>query len=232
MPSETRADLIAKMVEMGEVPPAHWTVMQIKARLSELRTTMLEDQPVTLKQRMAELNEAAKKKATLVARAESKQIPMTGNMTIAQIYALAEQQLTQEVVPSPLEKMSFGTHRDKTYLEVWTQHKSYVKWAIQTMEESDDVNWRLRRFASWAMNFKGPAQMPPVNVKPQLGYRASGSQSHVLRSPGNSSDASFSVVEGDQQAEIEMLRQELEATKKEKMELELAAGRIKSRRET
>ena len=40
------------------------------------------------------------------------------------------------------------------------------------------------------------------------------------------------MVENDHQAELEQLRQELEATKKEKMELELAVGRVKSRRET
>ena len=59
-----------------------------------------------------------------------------------------------------------------------------------------------------------------------------GNRSRVLRSPGDSSDASFSMVESDHQAELEQLRQELEATKKEKMELELAVGRVKSRRET
>ena len=59
-----------------------------------------------------------------------------------------------------------------------------------------------------------------------------GNRSRVLRSPGDSSDASFSMVENDHQAELEQLRQELEATKKEKMELELAVGRVKSRRET
>ena len=63
MPSETRADLMAKLLEMGEVPPAHWTVMQIKARLAELRASMAENQTITLKQR---LNKAAKKKANLV----------------------------------------------------------------------------------------------------------------------------------------------------------------------
>lgn len=126
------------MVEMGEVPPVHWTVLQLKARLAELRASLVEDQPVTLKQRMAELNKAAKKKATLVLWAEAKQLPITSNMTIAQVHALAEQQIqqiTQEVYPSPLAKMSFGTHRDKTYVEVRSHHKSYVQWAIQTMEE-------------------------------------------------------------------------------------------------
>ena len=34
------------------------------------------------------------------------------------------------------------------------------------------------------------------------------------------------MVENDHQAELEQLRQELEATKKEKMELELAVGRV------
>ena len=230
MPSETRADLMAKLLEMGEVPPAHWTVMQIKARLAELRASMAEDKNITLKQRLTELNKAAKKKkANLVKWAEAHHIPITGNMTIAQIYAMAEQHITQEMPANPMEKMSFGTHRDKTYVEVWSHHKSYVQWAIQTMQESEDVNWRLRRFATWAMNYKGPPTMP---TPPQAGYQGGGNRSRVLRSPGDSSDASFSMVESDHQAELEQLRQELEATKKEKMELELAVGRVKSRRET
>ena len=97
MPSETRADLMAKLLEMGEVPPAHWTVMQIKARLAELRASMAEDKNITLKQRLTELNKAAKKKANLVKWAEAHHIPITGNMTIAQIYAMAEQHITQEM---------------------------------------------------------------------------------------------------------------------------------------
>ena len=51
-----------------------------------------------------------------------------------------------------------------------------------------------------------------------------GNRSRVLRSPGDSSDASFSMVENDHQAELEQLRQELEATKKEKMELGTCRG--------
>ena len=206
--------------------------MQLKARIAELRASLIEDQPVTLKQRLAELNKVAKKKTTLVGWAEAKQLPITANMTIAQIYAMAEQHITKEVPASPMEKMSFGTHRDKTYVEVWSQHQSYVRWAIQTMEESDSVNWHLQRFATWAMTYKGSPAVATMPPRPQLGYPGNGHRFHVLRSPGDSSDASFSMVENDHQAELEQLRQELEVTKKEKMELELAAGRVKSRRET
>ena len=67
MPRETRADLIAKMIELGETPPLHWTVMQLKARLAELRALMKDRQPLTSKSRMAEVNKAAKKKSSMVA---------------------------------------------------------------------------------------------------------------------------------------------------------------------
>ena len=81
---------------------------------------------------------------------------------------MAEQHITQEMPANSIEKMSFGPHRDKTNAEVWSQHKSYVQWAIQTMQESDDVNWRLRRFVTWAMSYKGPPTMP---TPPQAGYQ-------------------------------------------------------------
>ena len=195
---ETRADLIARMIEMGEVPPAHWTVMQLRGRISELRALMVDSQPTTLKAKMAELNKAAKKKGALIERANHHGIKINNNMTIAQIYALAEQKLTIETAPVALEKMSFGQYRDLTYSDVWHNHQSYVAWAIKTMEESEDVNWRLRRFATWAKHVEDSQVPPNVPAPTKSGYRAHGKPSHVLRSPGDSSDASFSMVETDQ----------------------------------
>eukprot|EP00435_Cladocopium_sp_Y103_P056474 s23_g19.t1 len=212
MPSETRADLMAKLIEMGETPPMHWTVMQLKARLAELKAIMKDQQPMTLKSRMAEVNKAAKKKATMVALAEKMKVAITPNMTIAQIYSLVEVAVTKEVAPSPYEKMSFGQYRDLMYIEVMENYPSYVTWAIQTVEENGDHGWRLERFAMWAKHFQMPAVIPKM--------------------PSDSSDASFSLVESDHQSEIDQLRQELAAVTKEKMELELAAGRVKSRKET
>jgi len=55
---------------------------------------MAEDQTITLKQR---LNKAAKKKANLVQVGRGSSPPHHGNMTIAQIYAMAEQHITQEM---------------------------------------------------------------------------------------------------------------------------------------
>eukprot|EP00435_Cladocopium_sp_Y103_P052568 s378_g16.t1 len=125
MPSETRADLVAKLMELGETPPLHWTVMQLKARLAEIKIYLRDQQPLTLKSRMAEVNKAAKKKSTMVALAEKLNVPITSNMTIAQMYALVEVAVTKEVPPSPHEKMSFGQYRDLTYVEVWEDYPSY-----------------------------------------------------------------------------------------------------------
>ena len=229
MPTETRADLTAKLIELGETPPVHWTAMQLKARLSELKAFLKDQQPTTLKSRMAEVNKAAKKKATLIAFAQKMEVPVTDSMTIAQIYAQVEIAVTKEVPPSPFEKMSFGQHRDLTYLEVMDQFPSYVKWAIQTVEENNDHGWRLGRFVMWAKDYQPPAVRPSVN---KLGYMGRGRPSRGHPTPGDSSDASFSLVENDHQGEIEQLRQELAAVTKEKLELELAASRTKSRRET
>ena len=203
--------------------------MQLKARLSELRALMKDQQPLTLKSRLAEVNKAAEKKATMVAFAQKMNVPITDNMTIAQIYSLVEVAVTKEVPPSPFEKMSFGQYRDLTYLEVMEQHPSYVTWAIQTVEENSDHGWRLERFAMWAKNYQPPSRAPSTLSR---GYMGRGKPSRGLPTPGDSSDASFSLVESEHQSEIEQLRQELAAVTKEKLELELAAARTKSRRET
>ena len=158
-----------------------------------------------------------------------------GNMTIAQIYALAEQKITLEVVPTGNDKMNFGQYRDLTYEEVMIQHPSYVVWA-QKMVAEGDVCWRLARWIQWVnLETQKPKSPQPtarskMNLTPQRGYTtARGSPSKDLQ--GDSSDTSFSLVEQEQQHEIEVLKLELARVKQEKLELESTVGPTKLRRE-
>lgn len=143
MPSETRANLVLKMAELGEPTPAHWTVLQIRSRLSELKAANPANQGNTLKSKMVELNKMAKKKPNLIQYAESLGLEVTNNMTIAQIYGVCEAHLNTVVAASPLDKMGFGQHRDLTYIEVLESQPSYTQWTISTMEEDPECGWRL-----------------------------------------------------------------------------------------
>lgn len=235
MPSETKASLIEKMLSYGEETPRSWTVLQIKARLSELKAERGGPPKPELKVKMIDLNKAAKKKADLLEFASKLGLNVSNNMTIAQIYALAEHKITLEVVPTGTDKMNFGQYRDLTYEEVMIQHPSYVMWA-QKMVAEGDVCWRLARWIQWVnLEAQKPKSHQPttrskMSTTPQRGYTtARGSHSKDL--PGDSSDTSFSLVEQDQQHEIEALKLELARVKQEKLELESTVGPTKLRRE-
>ena len=202
MPSETKATLIEKMLSYGEETPKSWTVMQIKARLSELKAEHGGPPKPELKAKMIDLNKAAKKKSDLLELATHMGLSVSNNMTIAQIYALAECKITQDVNPVGSDKMNFGQYRDLTYEEAMMKHPSYVEWARKMVAEGD-VCWRLARWIRWVeMELKKPPS-PPKTIKPKMvsgtqrGYStARGSQS--MDHQGDSSDTSFSLVEHDQ----------------------------------
>eukprot|EP00435_Cladocopium_sp_Y103_P028885 s1589_g7.t1 len=219
MPSIARADLILKLEQYGESPPSHWTVMQMKGRLAELKASQAPG--TTLKDKLTLLNKLAKKKANIYQYAVEQGVSVTENMTIAQIYAVLEVHVTLETPAVSTDVMNFGKHQNATYMEVLMEHPSYVTWAKTTVAESSDTCWRLRRFVEWANNTKPNDlnKMPPkVALQPRTkGYKVSGMSSRDHS--GDSSDASFSLVEDQLTNELEELCRELEITKKEKSEL-------------
>lgn len=108
-------------------------------------------------------------------------------------------------------------------------------WARKMVAEGD-VCWRLGRWIRWVeMEAQKPTPPPkPFKAKlattPQKGYStARGSQS--MDHQGDSSDTSFSLVEQDQQQEIEALKLELARIKQEKLELESSVTPTKQRKE-
>ena len=72
MPRASRADLIMEMARSGEAPPREWTKVELSARLDELRAEVGQGpfnnkkEKTPLRRMVIALNEAAKKKSTLV----------------------------------------------------------------------------------------------------------------------------------------------------------------------
>lgn len=237
MPSETKETLLRKIQELGGNASSSATTMQLRARLAELRL-QIQDQPgVLLKDKLVALNKAAKKKDNIVALAQEHKIEVTRHQTIPQIYAKLEEKFTMETPPTAMDKVNFGKWADLTYGQMALNHKDYLAWCAQTFkDEGDNAHWRLVRLAKWfQMEQIMPSTQTPMDGPPRgsshAGYpsQAAGKKSHSQ--PSDFSDSSFQAVEGvPSDTELQLMRQ-LEQLKKEKEELELMTGRVKSRKE-
>lgn len=233
MPSESKAELIAKLQELGEDVPSHWTVMQMRARLSEVKALNKAQGRNILQEKMAVLNKAAKKKTHLQDLATQLHVPFTTHMTIAQLYAKMEEKITMETEAQALDKVNFGKLASATYQDILTTHRDYGKWVMDTNAESSDPHWRLQRLAQWlqthwdaktekvATSRKPPPASPP---------RSSPSLKMCPRSPGDLTDSSFEMA-STSELEISRLRQEIDTLKAENAALSLQTERTKSRKE-
>ena len=110
MPTETKQELIRKIEELGESASSSMTVMQLKALLSELKTSAKESDRFALQTKLQALNKASKKKATLQALADDMNVSYTASNTIPQIYAKVEEKVSMEHPGNPWDKVNFGKH--------------------------------------------------------------------------------------------------------------------------
>ncbi|CAE7339672.1 unnamed protein product [Symbiodinium pilosum] len=147
--SYTRANLVAKLNEHGEDPPASWTVLQLKSRLSECLQAVKSGDVKTLEGELDRLNRAAKKKPALIAFLKDYIEDVPEKKTIPQLHALGSELITAKFPPRGSEKLGFGKFGYKTFLEVYNLHKDYCNWIRKTASEGDSCHWRLSRFASW-----------------------------------------------------------------------------------
>ena len=239
MPSETKADIIAKIAEFGETAPSSHTVMQLKSQLALLKQEARDSGAFRLKQALVNLNKAAKKKAVLIefVNTNCPEVKLSPNMTIPQIYGVAEKNITLQVPPHSADKMGFGRHGDLTYGEVRMEHASYCEWALKISEE-EETNWRLARFVKWLKNQAAepemiPAVTPPSRKKaaPWTSPPSGKGYSKAMASSGTESEGWQAVTPESTSMLLEM-KEELDALRKENADLYLQMGRSKSRKET
>ena len=175
MPRLTKSQMILEMAELGELPPREWTMVEIAARLEELRAEaglpMINQrkEKTQLRKMVIALNEAAKKKSTLIAFAQNQlRIHVSMNDTIqviqknslTKIYAMAETNAEDPV--------GFGKHASLTYQEVLELHPDYCKWAVTTAKESEEgktCDPRLYRLATWLQQQEQQPHTGPVQSK-------------------------------------------------------------------
>ena len=221
-----------------------WSVMQMKAHLAELQQ---KDQPISngeMEVRIKALKKASNRRADLVNFLTKEGIPYSQHATIAQLYAKGEQAITEDYEPQGKELMGFGKFGGLTMEEVMDRHPSYMKWVVDTYQETDQFHWRLKRAAVYAMQAqaKKDYQEPhPQNTKSKKATphtSAAGSEGSFEKvSEGKhefSPTQSFQKtkhVSTDAETQIAELQLKIQQLENEKAEMELQAARSKNRKE-
>ena len=236
MLTECKADLINKLQEYGESVSSSMTVLQLKARLAELKESDKESDRQVLKSKIQALNKAAKKKAHIMEMAEKEGIPVGPHMTIAQMYSRLEEKMTMETPPTPWDVANFGKHAECQYKDILQTHRSYGSWVIDTAAENPGSHWRLRRLAEWLNeNWDRPlTQGPTIRslTTPTARGRNSGYQPPARERDSDHTDSSFvKVNQSDSDQDVDRLKAELEQLKSENAMLSKQMERSKSRTE-
>ena len=245
----TRAQWVSLLAEKGTVVPDSWSVMQMKAHLAELQQ---KDQPISngeMEVRIKALKKASNRRADLVNFLTKEGIPYSQHATIAQLYAKGEQAITEDYEPQGKELMGFGKFGGLTMEEVMDRHPSYMKWVVDTYQETDQFHWRLKRAAVYAMQAQAkkdyqephPQEPHPQNTKSKKAtphISAAGSDGSFEKvSEGKhefSPTQSFQKtkhVSTDAETQIAELQLKIQQLENEKAEMELQAARSKNRKE-
>ncbi|CAE6969386.1 RE2 [Symbiodinium sp. CCMP2592] len=154
----TKPELILHLRALGETPPEEWTRLELRQRLSDLadqgevaiETSKTMKTP--LQNAVAELNRASSRKATLVNYVQETYGMKVGtNDTIAIIQKNCMSHMIRTIEGHDNDRMGFGKHSQKTYLEVLETDENYCQWAKQTATETG-CSIYLQRFVTWMNN--------------------------------------------------------------------------------
>ena len=240
----TRAQWVSLLAEKGTVVPDSWSVMQMKAHLAELQQ---KDQPISngeMEVRIKALKKASNHRADLVNFLTKEGIPYSQHATIAQLYAKGEQAITEDYEPQGKELMGFGKFGGLTMEEVMDRHPSYMKWVVDTYQETDQFHWRLKRAAVYAMqaqakkdyqephpqNTKSKKAIPHISAAGSDGSFEKVSEGKHEFSPTQSFQKT-KHVSTDAETQIAELQLKIQQLENEKAEMELQAARSKNRKE-
>ena len=125
----TKADLTRKLEGYGEKPPASWTVLQLKGRLSELKEEEKAGRVTTLESELAKLKKVAgTKKANLLAFVKEYDSKVSDNMTIQKLFNLGEELITKRHPPVASDNVGFGKYGYMTYGQLRQTHLAYCRY--------------------------------------------------------------------------------------------------------
>ena len=222
MPKVSKAEMVAELARLGEIPPKQWTMVELATRLDELRAERglppfgQAKSPTPLRKEVVRLNEASKKKSTLQEYVQQHlRLPISGNETILQLQKYALTKIYQITEASAEDPVGFGSHASLTYQEVMEQQPKYVEWCL-TMAKEGQTDPRLARLAEWAQQQQEPEMFKKVNHPPAAtsaemeakGYMQSGQKMKKKAAPSVTSSVSESVT-SSQMAQTQAMIQQL-----------------------
>ena len=197
MSSMTKAELVAALKELGEVPPQKWSKVELKSRLLELEEEMgIKRAPVSpkatsLQKWVTKLNMANKRRSTL---REFITEDLGGNApdscTKEQLNKIALDYIYDKAEACGSDPVGFGAHAAKSYQEVMESEDSYCQWVKATAAESNSI--RLMRLARWlespevthteTMSSRGypKAKAPPPSLQSKKEDSASSQETHAM----------------------------------------------------
>lgn len=222
-----KAGWIDLLREAGEEVPASWTILQMKTKWEELQSAKVEITENNLEEKIKGLKRASRKKADLTDFLKTEEIPMSSNATIAQMFARAEEAITQRFEPKGNELMGFGKHGNMTFQETLDQAPGYATWCKTTVMETDDCSWHMKRFVKWLhMQEHGEKFRTKAKAKPKSAPSVADSFSIV------SDGQSGLETDMGKDQQIALLMGQIQQLQEENNELSLKDARTKTRKET
>ncbi|CAE7660458.1 unnamed protein product [Symbiodinium sp. CCMP2592] len=168
---KTKSDL-AKMLleEFHEHAHTKWTKAEIACRIRELQEAQGQNpfakgkNRTPLREQVVQLNRHKKNKAMLTEYVTAEMgLMLNGNETVEQIEHRAIKEIYKIAPASPEDPVGFGRHASLSYAEVRKEHPGYATWVKKMAAETDDVDPRLRRYATWLGNTT--SESPPEVLK-------------------------------------------------------------------
>lgn len=108
--------------------PSQWSLMDMKACCWEGLKASKGDADETRQSRLKALKRASAKKSDLVKFLSTEGIPVAPNQTIAKMYAVGLQSITEDYEPTSTELVNFGKYAEMTYQAIVDEHPSYIDW--------------------------------------------------------------------------------------------------------
>ena len=204
MPALKKADLVKELKQLGEEPPARWTMLDLQIRLQELRLNPgMAEETSTLKEKIEEAKKAWRKnKAALQLMARDNHVELPGTETKDQLLNKITKAVYVQVPATGQDPVGFGMHATKTYAHVGQEFPEYLVWCQQQALEGQ-ADHRLSRLVEWwtSMDTQGGSTKKgyPMTSGTENGVQSTygkvpARNSKTASSAGSSAAASFSLI--------------------------------------
>ena len=154
--------------ELGQPVPSRWTLVEIKAKLSEIKAAL--PKAVVISE-LTGITTKTRKELQEICR--SNMVDYKDTNTNGQLITLLRTHFEKKSPGDSTTQMGFGKLPSATYSEVFNDEQ-YTNWCITTMGETTS-SWQLQKYATWAIQEKERQEAHKKKKKEEKATGASGS---------------------------------------------------------